>query len=137
MKLIMQHPHPKACVLACIAMVEGVNLETVIALAGDPGQPNYDTRLKIAKHFGRQYGYMSECGVPIQFWGEGNLMDMMRAHETLLVSVNSITDPNFSHAAVIHQRQLYDPHYGMNPTWEWDKVLSRAYCVQPKVAHGG
>jgi hypothetical protein len=34
MKLVVQRPHPKACLLACIAMVEGIELDEIIRIAG-------------------------------------------------------------------------------------------------------
>lgn len=128
MKLVSQHPHPKACVLACIAMLERVTLDTVIGLAGSPEPPDYETRMRIAKFFGRERTYMTQS-VPVIYWGTDSLMELMRQASTYIVSVNSCLDPNFAHAAILHERELYDPFYGMNPQYPWDKTITRVYHV--------
>lgn len=121
MKLVLQHPYPIACLLACIAMLEGVTLEEVIRIAGSSEPPYGEPAKRLKAHFGTDYVCLS--GPIIQGWGERTLGGFIREGKTMIGSVSSCIDPNYSHAVVIHEGRLYDPWHGIDPSWRWDRYI--------------
>lgn len=121
MKLVLQHPYPRACELACLAMLCDTDLATIIRIAGTDHEPDQSQRQPVLEHFGLGFvaGYVTE--------GMGNhaIGALMRRHPTLLCSLSSYTDVNFAHAIVIHEGQCYDPSDGMNPVYPWHRYISR------------
>lgn len=128
MKLVTQHPHSKACMLACVAMIEGVSLQEVIQLAGSDQPPSEDSRRKITEHFGKEEFY-NHRSWRVENYTNRSVGALIKQHTTLLCAVSSSIDPNFAHAVVIHNNDLYDPHAGMNPTWPWDRVITRVSVI--------
>lgn len=135
MELIRQEGHPKACILACIAMVEGATLDEVIRVAGSDQPPSAEARTKIAWHFGREEMYQAKS-YAVAHYSDQCLAQFMRDYRTLMVSLSSCVNPNFAHCAVLHEGNLYDPHYGYNPMYPWDITIMRVSPIPGKIKSG-
>ncbi len=127
MKLIMQTGHPDACGHCCVAMVAGVTLDKVFEMArGD----SYLGEMMIRELL-RQLG----CPTPdgsylIEAFGNRTIAALQRKHPTMILSVFSCIDPQYSHAVVLHKGDLYDPWSGMNPQWPWHRYIAIARAVE-------
>lgn len=128
-KLVLQHPYPKACQHACIAMLAGAALEEVLAVA--PSMPmSYEDRLKAWGHFGIEADGRSN--IHIEVYGNDTPSCLCRRHPTILFSTFSHLDLSYSHQVLWHQGTLYDPLRGINPSWPWHERLSVACPVRRK-----
>lgn len=109
-------------------MLAGRTLEEVLQVAGTDQTLDGETRRRTAAAFGV---VLPDTSYPIATFGGVGLGELMRKHPTLWVSVFSPIDPHFAHACIIHERELYDPFAGMNPTWPWHRVIAKAMVVTP------
>ena len=130
MKLVMQHPHPEACALACVAMIADSDLETVIKMAGTNARAGQDVCARVLKGFGLEL--LEVCFTHAV--GETCMGGLMHRHKTLLCELSSCLDPGYAHAVVVHEGQCYDPNAGMNPSYSWDKYISHVRVFGRKEA---
>lgn len=126
MRLVRQTNH-ESCQQACIAMLAGVELETVIALVGDKALGTTERRTAF-DHFGITYPE-GEAGAPISIV-ETPLIKLMRDHKALLCSVADWKDPNWGHAVVIYDMHIYDPWRGIDPEWPWTRHVWKAMPIK-------
>ena len=127
MKLVLQHPYPNACALACLAMLADVTLDAVIkANGGSSERPPYETRNRLFTHFGIA---LPKEGYLIESFGDQTVAALMKKHSTMLCSVYSYIDGNFGHYVVLHEGQLYDPWDGMNPAWPWHRHIGQVQAI--------
>lgn len=111
-------------------MLADRSIDEVISVVGHANSLGAEEREKVIKAFGIKMDVWSSRMVaafardPYR-----NLAQMMRENRTLWCSVYDFLDPNFAHAVLIHDRQLYDPHAGMNPVWPWSRVIGNVATV--------
>lgn len=80
---------------------------------------------------------LRQKGLTVPEWGYivetlpavNSLAGLMQRHKSLLCQAYSCLDPYYAHAVVIHEKQMYDPWAGLNPSWPWDRIISAAYPV--------
>ena len=129
MNLVLQRSNKHACVLACIAMVCDTTLDEVIKVAGTDGIPDPEVVKATCRHLGVEY---PDGGYIVDGFGDRSLPVLMSKHRTLMCTVASCLDLDFRHRVVIHDRELYDPGAGMNPSWPWDYRVCAAAPVDAK-----
>lgn len=129
MKLVRQDGHPNACWLACFAMFTDSDLATVIGIAGNDERHNFDGHERVTKHFGLKLA--KSCKT--EGYGDNCLGGLMRQHPVLFCSWSSCLDPNYAHETLIHDGHNFDPLFGVDPQYRWDKYVSRVriYERQP------
>ena len=126
MKIIRQTNHD-TCQQACIAMLAGVEIETVIALIGDRALGTNERR----KAFDRfEIAYPDGENGSVVGIVENPLVKLMREHRTLFCSVSDWKDPGWGHAVVIYEKHLYDPWRGIDPDWPWTRHIWKAMEVE-------
>jgi hypothetical protein len=102
-------------------MIAGVDLDVVIAVAGNDERWNFDGHERVLKHFGLQLvnsfvtaGYGDKC-----------LGGLMRQHPVLVCSWSSCLDPSYAHETVVTEGRNFDPLFGVDPSYPWDRYVSR------------
>ena len=128
MKLVMQHPHPQACELACLAMLADVTLDDIIKLVGSPRKPDSPDAERVREALGLRI----VDAMVVDGMGARCLGYLIPKHKTMIATLSSCVDVQFAHAVVIHGGQCYDPHWGMNPSWPWDKYISFVRIIEKK-----
>jgi len=135
MELVEQKPYSKACTLACIAMIEGVSMQEIIDLCDyKEGSATHKHRELLADHFCREdvycsSGYMIE-GTKVN----GRALEQLhKEHGTLFCHVSDSLDFSFGHSVILHDNNLYDPHFGLNPQWTWSRHISRVSIVPKRI----
>jgi len=128
-KLVLQGEHPNACQQACIAMLAGVELADVIAVIGSEALGGQGREQALA-HFGLK---LSRVGFTVEGWGENCLGALRKKYPTLWLRMSDCLDPGYGHAALLHENQVYDPFWGLNPRWPWHRYVSHATPVGVEV----
>ncbi len=134
MKFVSQRPHPNACALACLAMILDVSLDDVIAIAGSDERAALGTKRKVFEHYGREWPHSAFI---VEGFGDQALGALTQKYETLYCGVYSWKDPNFSHAVLIHNKDVYDPWDGINPSWPSDRYIGDAMPITQFKEHAG
>jgi hypothetical protein len=106
-------------------MLAGVELFEVINVVGQE-RLGTSERIKALKHFEVE---LEEWGYVVESFGKGTMASLTHKYKTLWVSVFDSVDVHFAHAALVHNGKLYDPHYGLNPTWTWSRYIGQATPV--------
>lgn len=121
MNLVMQHPYPDACWLACLAMLVNSNIEEIVRIAGTAERWNFDGQDRVMKHFGLK---LSRACVT-EGYGDRCLGGLMRQHDYLVCTWSSCLRPEYAHCTVVHGGHNFDPWNGMDPSYSWDTYVSR------------
>lgn len=119
MEYISQHPHPEACQHACLAMLAGVSLKSVIDLVGDK-RLGVNERKIVCEKFSIP---LTERRYLVEAFGENAIGNLIQKHKTILCSVYSALSIDFAHCVVIHDQKMFDPSMGINPSWPWNYYI--------------
>lgn len=106
-------------------MLAGVTLEEIISLVGPE-------RMAMREHEKVREKYRTgraDSGIMVQPMGQYCLGSLAKCNETLWLSVSDCIDPQYGHAVLLHQGQLYDPWCGMNPMWPWSRYVVKAWNI--------
>lgn len=121
LKLVLQAPYQNCCQQACIAMLTGMPLGTVIAELGDGRLGAIERRLFLASH-----GVEHSDQVHItEALGDNAIAALMRKYTTMWVTVFSCVESGYGHACILHNGDLYDPYDGVNPHWPWHRYIAQ------------
>lgn len=105
-------------------MICGVSLLEIIALVG-PERLAEGERQRVCEHFGVTIG----DNYVVETYGNQSLSALSKHHKTMWVSVLDCVNPNFGHAVLFHDGNIYDPFYGINPQWPWSHRIASARVV--------
>jgi hypothetical protein len=117
----------ETCQQACIAMLAGVVIKSVIERVGDRAL-DLTTRRQAFEHFGITYPE-SERGFLINA-AERNLVQLVKEHRTLWCTVADWKDESYGHAVLVYDGHLYDPWRGIDPSWPWSRHIWKAMPVE-------
>lgn len=126
---VSQHPHPKACQQAVIAMLAGVPLADVLAIVGNDALA-WRERERACKHFGIE---LTGDRVIVEALGSGCVGALIQKYPATWVHIGDARNVNLAHHALIVREgeRMLDPHYGENPLWPWSHYVVFAQGVIP------
>jgi hypothetical protein len=124
---VSQHPHPKACQQAVIAMLAGVQLADVLAVVGNDALA-WKERERACAHFGIK---LTEDRVIVESVGSLCMGALIQKYPAVWVHIGDCRNVNFAHSSLIVGERMLDPHYGENPLWPWSHYMVFAQGIIP------
>ena len=125
MKLVLQGDYQNCCQQACVAMIANVPLMEIVSAVGSE-------RIGLTERevLGEKYNFVIDrWGYIVSAVGENCLGAITRKHELVWCNLSSWNDPSFAHVILIYKKEVFDPLYGHNPKWEYDKYISIIHPV--------
>ena len=125
MLLVKQLNHA-TCQQACIAMLAGKSIESVIEYIGDKAL-SVTERRNCFDIYGIKYPTDERA---LLVTASKPFTALMNDHKTMWLHIADYKDSSYAHAVMVHEKHMYDPWRGLDPIdWPWTRYIWTAMPI--------